>query len=97
MLMQAQYLAGEYEAALDSLRRIEGDLTPGSRMMSVAVLEANGDHEGALSVVKSIREEDPRACVGSMGAMLDHYRDAAQRETVARALLDAGLPADRSP
>jgi hypothetical protein len=72
----------------------EGEGARTSRMMSVAVLEANGEHEGALSVVRAIRVEDPRACVESMGTMLDRYRDATQRETVVRALLGAGLPAE---
>lgn len=96
ILIQAQYMAGDHGRALENLRRVEGELTPLSRLIAVAVLTANARHDEAVSVVNSIRKQDPGACVESALPILALYKKPAQRDAVVRALVDAGLP-ERAP
>lgn len=92
ILFQAQYMAGDHGQALENLQRVEGELTPLSQLIAVAVLTANARYDEAVSVVNAIRERDPGACVESALPILALYKEPAQRDAVVRALVDAGLP-----
>ena len=92
MLIQAQFMAGDYERAFDNLRRVEGDLSPLSELIAVAVLAANARQDEAESMVNAMRERDPGACVESVLPILALYKEPARRDAVVRALVDAGLP-----
>ena len=96
LLFQAQYFAGDYELALENLRRTEGGLSPPSRLISIAALQVIGHADEAAAEVRALRQEDPGACIQTAKSVLAIYKNTAQVEAVEQALRDAGLPEHRS-
>lgn len=91
-LFLAQYMAGDLESALESLRRAEGSFGPVSRLVSIAIHECCGHHDEAASAVAALRRQEPETCISSAASLLANYDDAARVRATLEALRKAGLP-----
>ena len=92
VLMAAQFLAGDYAAALESLRRVEGALFPAMRYIAIAILQVNGCGKETASEVEMLLSEQPNSSVQLAKSLLESYEDQTQVNIVLNALRDAGLP-----
>ncbi len=96
LLFQAQFFAGDRDAAMENLRRSEGSFSPPNRLIAIATLQVTGHTDEAAAEAQALRREDPGACVEGAESLLSVYKDTSRVADILSALRDAGLP-DRAP
>ncbi len=90
-LMQCQFFAGQREAALETMQRLEGGLMPQIRGTVVTLLHQAGRTEEAAKATADMIANGI-VDVRSAAQLLACYRDREQVETILAALRRAGLP-----
>jgi adenylate cyclase len=92
ILILVQFFAGDYAAALENLRRVEGGLNPLCRFVAIATLHLSGCREEAAAQVAGLLADQPDPSIRSAASLFASNRNSAQVKSMLVALRDAGLP-----